>query len=108
MFTYQDYIHHCCSPAEFYSQWVDKYLIIAVASFVGIDEIQSSTCDNFNDIPMSIWTRLYHEIVTNRLASNNASGHIDNVFPSSLLMNVCIYKEAARQLKQLTKSKNDV
>jgi len=93
MHTRKDYLNNLCTFREYYSQFVDQSVKNKVAQYIGVSRIVASTDEHLNDIPLKEWDIL------------SISSHIGNKmrecgdFPT-LAGNVCIHKEAARQLQE--------
>jgi len=81
MFTRQDYLDNKCTHREYYAQFVTLYIKAMVSNFIGINHIKASMDEHFNDIPLGLWDTL-------RCGGKTLSD------------NVCIAKEAAKQLKE--------
>ncbi len=93
MFTRKQYLNKECSHREYYAQFVDAYVIDRVQFIIGKDKILNSADEAFNDIPLAYWDsiRLYHHVSS---AVKRAGDTM------SLAGQVCIAKEAAKQIRE--------
>ena len=85
-YTRQDYLDGKCTHREYYAQFVNGEVKRIVGDRIGMSKILASTDDNFTNVPLKYWDRLH----------GNFSG------AKSLSDTVCIAKEAAQQLKDLS------
>ena len=82
MFTRKQYINKEVTHSEYYGQYVTDSIKESIKLSIGLDRILKSKCEHFNDIPLVLWDR-FHCPQPGRALSDT----------------VCIYKEAARQLR---------
>ena len=95
MHTRKEYMSGDCTHQEFYEQMVTDEIKEGVRKSIGLFRIMDSTCEHFNDIPLSFWDTL----------GWNLSGAIDPQIKAasdhpSLAGRVCVVKAAARMLKR--------
>lgn len=96
MHTRQDYMDKKCTHQEYYSQFVDYDVIIAVLEYIGEKNIIKSKDEHFNDIPLKKWDNL--GLLNLELLKKH------NETPS-LATNCCIGKAAARMIKIIGSTK---
>ena len=93
MFTRKQYMNRECTHREYYGQFVDDYVKSRVQLVVGKETILESADENLNDIPIHIWDSIMlYTVLADRV---KAAG--DTI---SLAGQVCICKEAARQIQE--------
>ena len=101
LFTRKDRMDGLCTHREFFAQFVTDEVREMVKSSIGEVRIKVSTDEHFNDIPMKMWDNLHDYM--GRLVKPL---WIKIVYPDAKAMswsqsdNVCIAKEAARQIKE--------
>lgn len=100
MFTRTDYMDGKCTHNQFYAQFVTSGVMTFVKNRVGIESIVSSKNEHFNDIPLAVWDSINIKDIVNQAAIREAHSYAKGSFPWSKSMQVCILKEAARQIKQ--------
>lgn len=100
MFTRADYMNGKCIHSQFYAQFVTSVVMSVVKYRVGIESIVSSKNEHFNDIPLAVWDSIDIKDIVNQTAIREAHSYTNGSFPWSKSMQVCILKEAARQIKQ--------
>ncbi len=86
---------------EYYGQFVDEEIKRRVLLFIGREAIIASTDPHFNDIPLRKWDNLagfYSAWSEGWKAEKGEDGR--RRVGVSLANCVCIYKEAARQIKE--------
>lgn len=93
MFTRKDYVHdRKCSHREYYAQFVNDNTKQYVSRVIGVDKILNSTDEHFNDIALRNWDCL------TGLPLNSIYEQVGDYH--TLGNQVCIAKEAARQIKE--------
>ena len=80
----------------YYSQFVTPAVILIVECYIGRDRIARSTDPHLNDIPLAAWDRIDLRSNCEQLVRRQGDFW-------SMATNVCIAKEAARQLIELAK-----
>lgn len=115
MIKRKDYLDGKYTHREYYDQFVNNEVVGRVLQHFGIDRLLASTDEHLNDIPIREWDRLAgfvwqrhggQEIAVVKPRTNldvlpidyellKAAG--DGISNSTL---VCIYKEAAKQIKE--------
>ena len=90
-FTRKQYLANECTHSEYYGQFVDERTKNVLLRRVGRDRIVASADEHFNDIELELWDALP------ALQSHDMSAQGDFL---TLAGKVCIYKEAARQIKE--------
>ena len=95
MHTRKEYMSGDCTHQQFYEQMVTDEIKEGVRKSIGLFRIMDSTCEHFNDIPLSFWDTL----------SWSLSDSIDSQIKAasdhpSLAGRVCVVKAAARMLKR--------
>jgi len=93
MKTRQDYLDGKISHREYYGQFVTDSIKKTVLQFIGRKKIVLSQDDSFNDIPLARWDDL-PTLAPSGLLMHEAGDYL------TLAGKVCIYKEAARQIKE--------
>ena len=93
LFTRADYLAGKCTHSQYYAQFVTRTTKELVKKYIGLDKIKASTDHHFNDIPIKQWDELASGGVPRAIA------FIDVGDFSTLAGNICIAKEAARQIK---------
>ena len=58
MHTRKEYMSGDCTHQEFYEQMVTDKIKEGVRKSIGLPNIMKSTCEHFNDIPLSFWDTL--------------------------------------------------
>lgn len=92
MFTRQQFNDSKCSFREYFSQFVNDCNIQIVKKYIGVEAIEKSTDEHFNDIPLKKWDSLPIAQVCDKLKRGG-----DYL---TLADKVCIMKECARQIKE--------
>ena len=95
MHTRKEYMSGDCTHQEFYEQMVTDKIKEGVRKSIGLPNIMKSTCEHFNDIPLSFWDTLgwsLSDSIDSQIKT--ASDH------PSLAGRVCVVKAAARMLKR--------
>ena len=102
MKTRKQYLNRECSHEEFYSQFVTESIKEAVGARVGIDRIKQSKDHHLNDIPLIVWDRLtFIKGMIDRDLWRRAREHANpKTYPWSLSDQVCIAKQAAREIRK--------
>jgi hypothetical protein len=95
MHTRKEYMSGDCTHQEFYEQMVTDKIKEGVRKSIGLPYIMKSTCEHFNDMPLTFWDTLGWSL----------SGEIDSQIKAasdhpSLAGRVCVVKAAARMLKR--------
>jgi hypothetical protein len=90
MITRKQYMSGESTHREYYGQFVTESIKNSLLVYIGKELIMNSTDESFNDIPLSKWDRL--PTVGNGLRE---CGDVPTLSGS-----VCIYKEAAKQIKE--------
>ena len=90
---HKDYIDGKRTHREYMGQFVTPYVRERVLEAIGIDRIQSSPDEHFNDIPLAEWDKLAPRI------NGHCAHWLRECGDSPVFPGVCIAKEAARQLK---------
>lgn len=80
---------------EYYGQFVSSGVVGLVARRIGIDEIRASKDPHFNDIPLSRWDALHHDIIY--IAGPEIKKAAGGV---GLLETVCVAKVAAQGIRE--------
>ncbi len=96
MITRSQYMAGEATHREYYAQFVNDFVKRIVERFIGKKEVLASTDKCFNDIPLEKWDKLanYNRThVSSSLLKQSKEGW-------SLSTNICILKEAARQIKE--------
>ena len=93
LFTRADYLADKCTHQQYYAQFVSEVAKNLVARHIGLDRIKASKDPHFNDIPLARWDQIAHGGIPRAIAFKDVGD------TSTLAGNVCIAKEAARQLK---------
>jgi hypothetical protein len=102
--TREEYMNSKTDDAHrtYYGQFVDQYVSRLVKRYIGLNKIRQSTDKHFNDIPLSIWDGL-HGLCWG-LAGKQARIFGES---KSLCFTICVLKEAALQLKETSKVKQN-
>lgn len=108
MFARADYMNGKCTHSQFYAQFVTSSVKLAVKYHIGIESITSSKNEHFNNIPLAAWYSIEIKGIVNQAAIREAYSYSKGSFPWSKSMQVCILKEAARQIKQSVDKNNIV
>ena len=106
MYTRQDYMNKTCTHTEFYGQFVTPAVVNAVKQVIGISRIMASSDEHFNDIRLDRWEALSCKHIANIAAIRQAHNCKPGIGFWSKNLNVCILKEAARQIKEFSKTKS--
>lgn len=93
MFTRQDYLQDKCTHRQYYAQFVNDNVKQMVKDRIGIDKIKCSKDEHFNDIPLYLWDNCGLPYGISDLLKQAGDYY-------SLAGQVCILKEAGRQLKE--------
>lgn len=96
MLTRRDYIYSRCSHRDYYSQFVTESVRDYVERKIGLETIQNSTDEWFNDIPLKRWDMIAYNlrmIVDDQTLIEAQEGWC-------LSTSCCIAKEAARQIRE--------
>jgi len=112
-YTRKDYLDNKCTHREYYAQFVNDSVMARVGSKIGVDRILNSTDEHLNDIPVKDWDDLGGFAFRGNIMTWRPSNiepiditllreAMDGVSPAGL---VCIYKEAARQIRELGDAK---
>jgi hypothetical protein len=91
-YSREDYMNGKCSHRDYYGQFVTSETRDIVLRVFGLDRIKNSKDEAFNDIPLERWDNL---IATHGTMEKmkEAGDYL------SLAGKVCIFKEAARQIR---------
>ena len=81
---------------RYYGQFVTPEIRSFVETMIGRRVILSSQDEHFNDIPLRVWDRLPCGWESIRILK----ARVDPGFGVSIADAVCIYKEAARQIRE--------
>jgi len=92
MYTKQDYLKGKCNHREYYSQFVNDNVKQMIIDRIGKDKIINSKDENFNDIPLKIWDNIGLPYGICDLLHQVGDFY-------TLGGQVCILKEASRQIK---------
>lgn len=92
MKTRQEYLDGACTHREYYAQFVTAQILNIVAARIGTTDIQNSTNEHFNDIPLKQWDNL-PILIPNHLLKQTGE-------QNTLATKVCIAKEAAQQIRE--------
>lgn len=108
MYSRKQYLNGECSHREYYGQFVNNGIKEDVVSHFGIERIKNSQDEYFNDIPLGQWDSLVgFKFIGSTLV--NKPTHIGLSLAEKLKETgegvscaglVCIYKEAAKQIKE--------
>jgi hypothetical protein len=82
-----------CSHQQYYAQFVNDNVKLMVKDRIGLDIIQKSRDEHFNDIPLRLWDNCGLPYGIKDLLKQAKDWH-------SLSAQCCILKEAARQIKE--------
>ena len=85
-----------CTHRQFYGQFVHEGTKCLVLSFFGFERLAKSTDEHLNDIPLHMWDRI--QVVRGVNPKLWKDAHQTDVFSWSMSDNVCVAKEAARQI----------
>lgn len=103
MFTRKQYLNKECTHSEYYAQFVTEGMRKMVIQRITLERLQRSTRESFNDIPMLNWDAM--KDMTFRMLDQKKWREIqypEYTDPRSIgwsyCDNVCLLKEAARQL----------
>lgn len=91
MKTRKEYMDGIVSHREYYGQFVTEEVKKTLLRLIGKKEILSSQDEHFNDIPIAKWDALPAPNVKDKMKLTG-----DYL---TLAGSVCIYKEAAKQIK---------
>ncbi len=92
-YTRKQYMDHDCSHRDYYGQFVTDAVKARVLRVVGRERLAESTDEHLNDIPLRVWDALGAVGTTAQWDATEGD------WPS-MAGRVCIYKEAAKQLKE--------
>lgn len=92
-YTRQQVMNHECSHRAYYAQFVTEQVKARVLRGVGKVNLAESTDEHLNDIPLSVWDALGPVGTTAQWDATEGD------WPS-MAGRTCIYKEAARQIKE--------
>ena len=93
-FYRDDYIAGRCTHREYYAQYVTDEIRALVRDRIGEARIRSSVDAHFNDIPLHLWDSLDLYIGAKEATRS------PNVKYRCAAFSVCVFKEAARQIKE--------
>lgn len=93
-YTRKQRLNDDCTHREYYAQFINKNTKQTVLHHIGLDRILASTDDAMNDIELNSWDVL-PQISQETWRKMESLG--DNM---SMAGKVCIYKEAAKQIKE--------
>tara|TARA_R100000963_G_C4628627_1_gene94231 strand:- start:587 stop:904 length:318 start_codon:yes stop_codon:yes gene_type:complete len=93
-FKRADYLSGTCTHREYYAQFVTDHIRDLIAEWRPPERLAESTCEHFNDVPLSCWDRI------SPIASVADKKLRDLGDAPTLAGRVCILKEAARQLRE--------
>lgn len=109
MITRKEYLKDSSSlHREYYSQFINPFLVNDVKNNITVDRIKNSTDEHFNDIPLHLWDLLSgcrfsgSSLVSKPRVSMELHDRAvelgeGGISPATM---VCIYKEIARQLAE--------
>jgi hypothetical protein len=92
-FTHKEYMNKACTHREYHGQFVTPRIKSYVLRKFGIDRLTQSTDPHLNDIPLREWGILNFRADLFKKADLKAAGE-----HYSIAFEVCVLKEAARQL----------
>lgn len=92
-FTREEYLNGACTHREYYSQYVTGEQRTIVKYAIGIDRLKASKDEHLNDIPLTLWDRIAERGIGVLGVPMKKNGDY-----LTLAGQVCILKEAARQL----------
>ncbi len=96
MKTRKQYLNQEVTHREYYSQFVTNGIKSIVSGSIGKDRIKNSNDKHLNDIPLSLWDGVAHQI---QQTPSQLGKRMDEAGDYCTLAGlVCIAKEAARQL----------
>ena len=100
MITRKQYMRKEATHREYYGQFVTDSVKQYVSSAIGKDRIAKSTDPHLSDIPLHNWDMLHaiKDMCIHKVSE--AAEHADGTLYWSLSDQVCIAKEAARQIKE--------
>jgi hypothetical protein len=93
-YTRQDYMNRKCSHSQYYAQFVTNEIKIHVLHCIGYEKIKKSRDEHFNDIRLNKW-----DLATVSMPRVDSKMRESGDFVT-LAGQVCILKEAARQIKK--------
>ena len=95
MITRAAYMKGKATHEEYYGQFVTPALLTYLEQRLGARIRESKDIEHFNDVPLGLWDRLWHfpAIATQLDIANGGGG-------TSLSDWVCVYKTAARKLRE--------
>jgi len=96
-YTREDYLADRCTHREYYAQFVTEEMKARLLRYLGIERLLASKDEHLNDIPLRTWDLF---IAYPLAISLKSVGDY-----STIAGNVCIAKEAARQLIEAEKKK---
>lgn len=92
MFTRDDYLRNKCTHEQYYAQFINDEVKQLVIAGIGKKRLLNSKDKHFNNIPLAKWDFLM-------LPSNISSLLVEAGDFMTLAGQVCILKEAGRQIK---------
>jgi hypothetical protein len=98
MFTRQDYLATPNSTAahrRFYGQFVTPEIERILLNHISLSDLRASTDPHMNDIPLRRWDDLFNLTPSSVWKAIRDAGDVN---ACSFANNVCLYKEAARQI----------
>lgn len=93
MIDRKEYMDGKVTHREYYAQFVNPVVKSYLLSQISLKEILASKDPHFNDIPLHRWDRL-PKVMIHKLREAG------DVNADTLSNKVCIYKEAARQIRE--------
>jgi hypothetical protein len=100
-FTRKQYMDKECSHRDYYGQFVHDGIKRRVLQCIGKERLEASTDEHLNDIPLKLWDTL------GAVGDKRQWDATEGDWPS-MAGRVCIYKEAARQIKEEWTSRESV
>lgn len=94
--TRKQYLDGGATHREYYGQFVTDREIYNVSRYIGKAKILASTDEHFNDIALKKWDALPNLLSSTHQAFKEAGDWV------TLSGMVCVYKEAALQIKEMT------
>ena len=92
-YTRKQYLNRECTHREYYAQFVTEETKKIISHQIGLNNISKSTHESFNDIPLDTWDSL-PQLPQSTYRKMESLGDC-----ITIAGNVCVYKEAAKQIK---------
>jgi hypothetical protein len=98
-YTRNDYLKNRCTHRQYYAQFVTEEMKSRLVRYLGLDTLLESKDEHLNDIPLRMWDLFIAGPLAIPLKSVGDC--------STMAGNVCIAKEAARQIIEEHQIKDD-